>query len=58
MNAFEKIRNEERFKNYRDIDIISTYCPHKEGISLSVPTWCKGENTIKKDCRKCWERQV
>lgn len=58
MNALEKLRCKEEFKNYKDDLIIDTFCPDKEKITKDIPSWCKRYNTSKKDCKRCWEREV
>lgn len=56
MNALEKLRlNNSDFKDTKDIVIASNHCPDNY---LKEPEWCKGMNTIRRDCLRCWRRNI
>lgn len=56
MNALEKLRlDNSDFKDTKDIVIATNHCPDNY---LKEPEWCKGMNTIRRDCLRCWRRNI
>jgi hypothetical protein len=56
MNALEKLRLDNNdFKDTKDIVIATNHCPDNY---LKEPEWCKGMSTIRRDCLRCWRRNI